>query len=102
MQAALQAPVNITEFPYLQHVNALGRPRGDVGAGAARLVGTKLRPPPWVQEVKDIGNHIWSELRGKTGHSPNWLPTNGRGHRLMSRPSPCHSCSKKLRGFIPV
>ena len=28
-----------------QHVNSLGRPRGDVGAGVARLVGTKLRPP---------------------------------------------------------
>ena len=46
MQVTLQAPVNITEFPYLQHVNALGRPRGDVGAGVARLLGTKLRPPP--------------------------------------------------------
>ena len=32
-------------FPLLQHVNALGRPRGDVSMGVARLVGTKLRPP---------------------------------------------------------
>ena len=26
-----QATLNVVHFPYLQHVNALGRPRGDVG-----------------------------------------------------------------------
>ena len=45
IQVALQAPVSITEFSYLQLVNALGRPRGAVGVGVARLVETKLRPP---------------------------------------------------------
>ena len=32
-------------FPLLQHPNAPGRPKRDATPGAARLAGTRLRPP---------------------------------------------------------
>ena len=40
--------------PLLKHVNALGRPKRDVTFGVARLVGTRLRPPPLITPGRDL------------------------------------------------